>query len=87
MLLEQDTMVFYPTDAATHQSALEAVAEVLEQPVGAERCHRTLRAHGITHVLVGTVERELWQGLDKFADERFFQCVFRHETTAIFAVR
>ena len=87
MVLERDTMVFFPTDAAAHQSALEAVAEVLGQPVGAERCHKTLRAHGITHVFVGTVERELWQGLDKFAGQDFFDCVFRDDMSAIYALR
>ncbi len=86
-VLEQDTMVFFPTDATAHQHALEAIAEVLEQPVGAERCHATLRAHGITHVLVGTVERELWQGLDKFADQRFFESVFHDDVSAIYALR
>ena len=87
MVLEQDTMVFFPTDATAHQNALEAIAEVLEQPVGAERCHATLRAHGITHVFVGTVERELWQGLDKFTEQRFFECVFRDDQSAIYALR
>jgi hypothetical protein len=85
--LEQDTMVFLPADAEAHQRALEEVTAVLEQPVDARRCHEGLHAHGITHVFVGTVERELWAGLDKFADQNFFECVFRDEIAAIFAVR
>ncbi|MBU0638856.1 MAG: hypothetical protein KKB50_08325, partial [Planctomycetes bacterium] len=85
--LEQDTMVFFPADAGAHQNALDAVAEVLEQPVAAARCHETLHAHGITHVFVGSVERELWQGLDKFADERFFECVFHEGPSAVYALR
>ena len=80
MQAEKDSIAFY-------QKALEEVVEVLEQPVGARRCHEGLRAHGITHVFVGTVEHELWQGLDKFADQDFFDCVFRDDRAAIFALR
>ena len=87
MVLEQDTMVFFPTDTTAHQKALDAVSEVLERPVGGERCRETLRAHGITHVLVGTVERELWQGLDKFADQRCFERVYHDEEAAVYALR
>jgi uncharacterized membrane protein len=87
MVLEQDTMVFYPTDPAAHQQALEAIAEVLEEPVGAPRCHEILRAHGITHVFVGTVERELWQGLDKFGDPRFFERLFHDHESSIYELR
>ena len=86
-VLEQDTMVFFPTDATAHQKALEAIAEVLEQSVGGERCHATLRAHGITHVLVGTVERELWRGLDKLTDQRFFERVFHDDESSVYALR
>lgn len=85
--LEQDTMVFFPADAEAHQRALAEVVEVLEQPATARRCHESLGAHGITHVFVGSVERELWRGLDKFADEHFFECVFRDDKTAVYALR
>jgi hypothetical protein len=38
-------------------------------------------------VLVGTVERELWQGLDKFADQHFFERVFHDDKSAVYALR
>jgi len=86
-VVEQDTMVFFPTDAETHENTLRAVADVLENPTAAQRCHETLQAHGITHVFIGSVEREQWQGLDAFADERFFEGVFHDETSAVYALR
>jgi uncharacterized membrane protein len=59
----------------------------LEQPAPAERCRDVLREHGITHVLVGSVERVQWQGIGKFADQRYFECVFSDEESAVYALR
>jgi hypothetical protein len=86
-VLERDTMVFFPKDAAAHEVALRAVADVLGNPAAARRCHDTLQAHEITHVFVGTIERELWRGLEKFADQRWFDCLYRDETSAVYALR
>ncbi|MFQ5806508.1 MAG: hypothetical protein ACE5I3_08665 [Phycisphaerae bacterium] len=85
--LERDTMVFFPTDAEAHQRTLQTITEVLEQPTPARRCHETLRRHGITHVFVGTVERQLWRGLEKFADERLFERVFHADESTVYALR
>jgi len=87
MTLERDTMVFYPANVAAHERTLQEVTTVLREPVAAERCHAALRSHGITHVFVGTIERDAWSGLDKFADERYFECVFEDEMTAVYALR
>lgn len=86
-VLERDTMVFYPPDAGAHERALEAVSGVLAHPVAAQRCHETLRAHGITHVVVGGVEHARWQGLERFADARYFERVFCEGETAVYALR
>lgn len=86
-LLERDTMVFVPANAEAHRRAHQGVVEVLEEPTPARRCHQTLRSHGITHVFVGSVERELWRGLEKFADQRYFKRVFHDGEWAIYALR
>ena len=80
-------MVFIPADTEAHRGALEAVSQVLEHPTPPQRCHDTLRAHGITHVLVGDPERARWQGLEKLAGERYFECVFEDGDTAVYALR
>jgi hypothetical protein len=85
--LEQDTMVFFPTDLAAHQRTLEQITEALGQPGSAQRCHETLSRHKITHVFVGTVEHERWQGREKFTDDRFFECVFDDGTSSVYALR
>ena len=85
--LEQDTMVFYPVDEAAHARTLAEVSEVLAEPVAAESCNDVLRAHQITHVIVGTIERKTWRGLEKFADERYFECVFSGDGCAVYALR
>ena len=86
-VLEQDTMVFFPTDAAAHRQALQAIEKTLAHPTSAARCHQTLRQHGITHVFVGTIEREHWQGFEKFTDQRYFECVLEDNETAVYALR
>ena len=86
MPLEQDTMVFYPADAAAHERALQVIRRVLEQPTASPRCYDILRRHGITHVFVGIVERECWRGLEKFDDQCFFECVYHDAHTAVYAL-
>jgi len=87
MELDRDTMVFFPKNEEAHRRALEEISEVLEQPVSAARCHRVLQAHRITHVFVGTLERQQWRGLEKFSDRLCFECVFQAGQTAVFALR
>jgi hypothetical protein len=87
MVLERDTMVFFPPKAQAHERALEEVATALENPVPAERCHQALRAHKITHVFVGKLERQQWQALEKLTDERYFERIFQDVETAVYAVR
>lgn len=86
-VLEEDTMVFFPNDLRRHQEALRAVAEALGEPVPARECYETLRAHRITHVLVGKLERARWEGLEKFADQRYFTRVFASDNAAVYTLR
>ena len=86
-VLERDTMVFQPADARAHARALDEVASVLGQPCAASICAATLRAHRVTHVYVGEIERRHWRGLEKFTDQRCFQPVFGDEAATVFAVR
>jgi uncharacterized membrane protein len=55
--------------------------------VPARRCRDVLGEHGITHVLVGDIERAQWQGLERFADQRYFDCVFDGGASAVYALR
>jgi hypothetical protein len=87
MVLERDTMVFYPAEPAAHAAALREVGEVLGGPATAQRCRDVLAAHRITHVLVGSVERALWRALEKFDDERYFDCLFRSAEARVYALR
>ncbi len=85
-VLEQDTMVFHPGDMAAFERCLREVSEALGGEASAEHCREVLRRYGITHVYVGRVERELWRGVSKFDDERFFRPAFESEGVRIFAV-
>lgn len=84
--LETDTMVFHPADAAAHERCLREVSESLATRGPAERCHDTLHRYGITHVFVGLVEAEAWQGLEKFDDRRYFRPVFDDGRTRVLAL-
>jgi hypothetical protein len=86
-IIDPDTVIFHPRDMPAFEIALREVSEVLQNPTAARKCYQTLRAHGITHVFVGTVERELWRGLDKFSDERFFERLFHDQESSIYALR
>ncbi|MFQ6048133.1 MAG: hypothetical protein ACE5K7_02085 [Phycisphaerae bacterium] len=83
---DEDVMVFRPADLPTMR---QIYADVLEagRTSSASRAYRLLAGAGITHVFVGSVEREAWQHLEKFEDARFFRPVFVRRYAAVYALR
>lgn len=87
MVLEQDTHVFQGRDPSLQTQAVEEVAAALAGDVSAVECHAVLRRHGITHLLVGSIERACWRNLERFENSDFFSCEFRHGGAAVFELR
>ncbi len=88
-ILDPDTEVFYPRDAAARAATLAEVQAALSQWGNAARAAETLRAHGVTHVYVGVIERERWTpaALEKFSDAAHFEQVYTDSVGAIFRLR
>ncbi len=86
-ILERDTMVFQPANLAAQQACLAEVSDALAHCADAAATAEVLRRYGVTHVLVGVVERERWGAIDQFDDTRAFEPVYRDETAAVFRLR
>ncbi len=86
LALDMDTMVFHPADMDRYRHCLEEVSGVLENETAPDDCAAVLRRWGITHVYVGTIEREAWRGLDKFDDPRYFTKIFEESPVTIYEV-
>lgn len=86
-VLERDTMVFQPADTALHELALAEVSAALGQTVEARVAAQTLARWRITHVVLGQVERQTWQGLEKFEDRGAFEPVYSGPDGAVYRVR
>lgn len=87
MPLEQDTHVFTGPAPSLQEQALREVRDVVGRPCLAAERHAVLKRHGVTHVLVGLVERQRWSDLAAFDDEDLFECVMRVGESAIYRLR
>lgn len=87
MILERDTKVLAPRNLEGHQRVLAKLETVLAGDVSAEACHQTLKELGITHLFVGSVERQAWTQLERFDDDRFFEAVYHDAAVTIYTVR
>jgi hypothetical protein len=83
-LVERDTMVFQTRDSATRAAAVAALAGVLETGGSSQSVYETLSKSGVTHVVVGTVERRLWTNASALRDQRFFHAVFNSDGNAVY---
>lgn len=86
-VLERDTRVFIGRDPATRQRALEEVSKALTQATPVASVYETLRAHHVTHVFVGSVERSSWPALGTFADARYFEPIYDDDDVTVYALK
>jgi len=85
-VLDRDTMVFYPADPTAHAVALREVTAALSRPGPPGRCRDLLRAHHITHVFIGVLERQRWRGREKFNDPGCFAKLYDDGACTVLAV-
>ncbi|MBI5865385.1 MAG: hypothetical protein HZB38_12930 [Planctomycetes bacterium] len=74
--LEQDTHVFQGRDPAIQELALQEIRAALTGDASAVEVHAVLTRHGVTHVLMGSVEREKWTAAAALHDAEFFKTDF-----------
>lgn len=86
-VLEANTMVFHPVDAAAHTRRLEALQRALYEPGTADDLQRAFRACGVTHVYVGTLELEQWKCVDLLEDASRYEPLWRTKAGTVYAVR
>ncbi len=85
--IERDTMVFQAGPPEARQADLAALAGVLETAAPVAGLHAVLVRLGVTHVLVGEVERAAWQDLARLSDAAWFEVVAGGPDWGIYRVR
>lgn len=84
---QEDVMVFDPLNREAYLRCAERVAAELAHGRSAAGTYAVLRGYKITHVFLGTLERERWSHLDRFDDRRFFEDVFRDDGVRVVALK
>ncbi len=79
-------LVFVPSDRRRYLQSVDQVGEVLRTCESAAYTHQVLGRHGITHVFIGTIERETWDYLGRFDEPRYFVEVFRRGDVRVLAL-
>jgi hypothetical protein len=85
--LERDTRVFIGPDLGAHEAALNAVSAALQDPSSPGALFATLRAHRITHVFMGEIERTSWGAVTALSDARYFRAVYDRDGVAVIALQ
>lgn len=87
MPLEQDTHVFLGPHPERQELACNELTTELATGDSAARLHEMLTSLGVTHVLLGEVERQKWSRLERFDDPMLFAPLFTSGTTHIYECR
>ena len=82
---DSDVGVFRPRDGLLIAGALSAVRRA-GQSADAKTARDLFRKHRVTHVFVGSIERDRWAHLDKFDDLGYFTPVYADDAVTVYAL-
>lgn len=85
-VLQEDTMVFYPVDLARHKQRLTEMQQLERPDANAAEVHALLQRLGVTHVLIGPIERKEWKGVAALDAAPYFKAVFSDATDTVLQV-
>ncbi len=85
--LDADAMVFYPVGREAHARRLANLEHVLYQPTSPEALYGAFRDCRVTHVFIGTVERERWKCLELFEDRARYEPIFEDAAGVVYRLR
>jgi len=86
-VLEANTMVFHPVDAKAHARRLAELERALYEPASPQALKAALRDCRVTHVFVGTIERDRWKCLDLLQDRSSYEPIFEQPAGVVYALR
>jgi hypothetical protein len=73
---QDDILVFDPADRSALDRSRDELFTVLRTSDDPRETYKALRRHNVTHVFIGTVERQTWPHNERFDDTTLFRNVF-----------